>query len=442
LLRVSLTQAEENLLSVVRLTDQLPITRAQLSAPQGAHPYHHSAGLPHFPPSSAPAGLESERATLLAQASLYRSAPPSSSQDPSSSAWGFLTMLWRDQGRGAPGGGSRIGTSLLPQLMAAAVLGYLAQVLKLAFCTTQVTAHNQCPLTFSSTMHVICASALGFLLVDRAHQAYSLFYMGRSAMDRMFASLRNTALALATFEQGPPELKARASDPHHLHRAMLESKEVGRLTDIIFALIRQAVREKWHSPPGNRSPGVGEDSELLAQDRFGIPSLKLLLQPKERTMYSGLEAEARVPRALMLLRRLVERRRRLRYIPPLAATLVNHNLTEVMEAYNECLAVSRSVEWEYRGSQLTVSLLLVFVFSSPFMLSLSFSWLTSIGTTLIAAAFYGIAEVSTVLREPFQWGSSPLNDLTSMGTRLHNEVHLISQLIAPPSSHKALVVVA
>ena len=72
-------------------------------------------------------------------------------------------------------------------------------------------------------------------------------------------------------------------------------------------------------------------------------------------------------------------------------------------------------------------LLFAFVFSTPFVLSVSYKWIASLPAMLIALGFYGIAETSTGMMEPFSW-SSPHHELSAICAAMDSRHERIGSL--------------
>jgi putative membrane protein len=62
----------------------------------------------------------------------------------------------------------------------------------------------------------------------------------------------------------------------------------------------------------------------------------------------------------------------------------------------------------------------VFVFSAPFVFTTGFKWLSPVPSTIVAVAFYGVAEVARSIEDPYTW-EQPSHDLSHVGWRLYVE---------------------
>jgi len=69
-------------------------------------------------------------------------------------------------------------------------------------------------------------------------------------------------------------------------------------------------------------------------------------------------------------------------------------------------------------------LLFFYVYTSPFVFSASFKFVTPFPAVVVALGFYGIAAIGQTIEESFDW-TEPKHDLTGLGRRIYRENKMI-----------------
>lgn len=308
---------------------------------------------------------------------------------------------------------------VIPQVVLAAIMGMIAQAAKLYICGFDVEKEEDCPVTLKSTAHAIAGSVLGFLLVFCNNLNYKKYYDGKVAFGNIYDSLRNINVAAAAFMREPlPGEPGHVANPEKdLVGPLREAcSELRRLTNIMFAFMRQSVREQRHGYPDQAQV---MDDELLKTDACGNPSLGVLLTESDRNYYSAIDFNNRANIVAAQIQRLVERQRRLGFIYEKSAFDIYKETEIALESFKTCeKIVTTPVPYQYL--HMLNFVLFCYVFSAPFVFSASFKWITFFPSAVLALGFYGIAEIGRIIADPFNW-TEPRHDLTGIGRRIASE---------------------
>ena len=326
----------------------------------------------------------------------------------------FLTELFTKQ--------DTVISKIVPQMAAGGIVGLFAQYVKMAFCGDDVETDRECWIAFGNEAHTIAGSILGFLLVFRVNLAYTKFYEAKEALGLVYDGLRNVMVAISSFmrESSKAERGFREHTPAQLAQLRLDLIELLRLTNLLFAFIRQAVREQRHGYP--RKPFVS-DLDLLDADKFGSPCVPDLLTPQERAFFKNVDFNNPPNLVMAKIQMLVERNRRLGFIYDKSAFDVYHECETVLGAFKICEKIT-TTPVPYQYLHMLNFLLFFFVYTSPFVFSASFKYMTPLPAAIVAMGFYGIAEIGNVIEESFDW-KEPSHDLTGLGRRIMKENKLI-----------------
>ena len=144
------------------------------------------------------------------------------------------------------------------------------------------------------------------------------FYEGKKNLGAMYNSLRNANVAFCSFlrPDAPGEKHHDPANEFSMREKLRKDHiELRRLSSVLYAFIRQSVREHRHgyptisssSPtsPSNAGAGGGDvagaavgaasstkkvaDRKLVSEDLFGKPSLGDLLTEREKAEYSNID---------------------------------------------------------------------------------------------------------------------------------------------------------
>ena len=367
-----------------------------------------------------------------------------------------------------------------PQVLAAAAAGLGANYAKRVACGADVERSSACILSFHSEAHAVTGAIIGFVLVFCANIAYTRYYEAKSAVGDIYHGLRNMHVAFAAFlrppRRGEPGWidtdREKPLDRASLDRLEADRRELRRLVDVLFAFMRQSLREQRHGysldPRARGGDGLSEneneprgggfffffgkgkgkhkkktsrfvgwrktggggtgpvpDADLLARDACGAPSLAALLSDAERARYASVDHANRFNVVVAEMHVVVERCRRAGRVYEKAAFDVYADCDRVLAAYKTCeRIVTTPIPYQY--THMVNLVLFFFVFSAPFIFTVTFEWLTPAPSAVLALGFYGIWEVGKTMMDPFDW-NSPRVDLTAMGRRIAAEAERIHQ---------------
>ena len=171
--------------------------------------------------------------------------------------WAFVTTLFRVRGTVLP--------RVFPQTFFAVVSSLSAQTLKIYWCGADIVSHQrQCSLAFSETAHAVAGGVIGFMLVFRTSISYYRFYEGKKYLGHLHDALRNANVAFCAFLRTNASQEARRSRPSRsgntleslpdrleslrrsTKRSTADRVELRRLSNVLFAFVRQSVRERRH----------------------------------------------------------------------------------------------------------------------------------------------------------------------------------------------------
>lgn len=319
----------------------------------------------------------------------------------------FLTILFRYRGTVLP--------KIAPQVILAAGMSVWAQVVKIYWCGADITSHSQCPLAFSETAHSVAGGIIGFMLVFRTSISYYRFYEGKKYLGHLYDAIRNANIAFCSF------MRSSESDggAERFDRALNADRvELRRLSSVLYAFIRQSVREHRHGyKPGCHAPAT--DASLVEEDVFGRPSLGTLLTDAEKAEFRAIDPNNRANMVVWRMQSIVEHHRRLGNISERGAFDIYHDLEGCLEAYKHMERIV-STKMPFQYLHMVNFLLFIFVFSAPFVFTTGFKWLSPVPSSIVAIAFYGVAEVARSIEDPYSW-IKPCHDLTGVGWRLYSE---------------------
>ena len=191
------------------------------------------------------------------------------------------------------------------------------------------------------------------------------------------------------------------------------------MSNVLFAFVRQSVRERRHGYAEGCRVRATETS-LLRDDVYGAPSLSTLLDARERDEFADVDPENRANVVVWRMQSIVERHRRLGNVCERGAFDIYHDLEACLEAHKHMeRVVSTKMPFQYLHA--VNFLLFVFVFSAPFVFTTGFKWLSPVPELHRGGGvFYGVAEVARSIEDPYSW-EQPCHDLSGVGWRLYVE---------------------
>lgn len=349
---------------------------------------------------------------------------------------------------------------VVPQVLMAAAIGAVANLLKVRLCGADVKLSSECSVTFHTEAHAICGAIIGFLLVFCANIAYLRYYEARSAVGDIYHGLRNMNIEFASFLRAPTagEPSHQPGNPADAAATIKDDQlELRRLSNVLFAFIRQALREHRHGYrfDSRSRRGLGEDgadegkprflrrifksskaasfgggtgpvseASLLEEDLCGEPSLATLLTPEERRRYADVPVGNRFNVCVAEIQRIVARNQREGDLYEKAAYDVYKECDRVLAAFKTCeRIVTTPIPYQY--VHMVNLVLFFFVFSAPLVFTVTFKRLTPLPSGILALGFYGIWEVGRSMMDPFDW-MEPCVNLTAIGRRISTEAQRIT----------------
>ena len=292
--------------------------------------------------------------------------------------------------------------NVVPQVVLAALVGLLANAAKVVACGENVASAEECDLTFNLDGHLGVAVVLSFLLVFRADLAYERYENGKTALGSIHGGVRNLNVAMSAFlrdhpkptvsppsdgnssaEHRSPSPDGSALASSALRRASLarDRAEVFRLTNLLYAFVRQALRAHRH---GYSDVGPVTDEELLTRDRGGKPRLPdVFRDAAEVDEFRALEPWNRPNACVSKIARLVERRRRVGDVGERAALDAFRDCRVVLDALKAAeRIVTTPIPYIYLHA--LHALLFFFVYSVPFAFTANFEWATPFPSAVVA----------------------------------------------------------
>ena len=261
------------------------------------------------------------------------------------------------------------------------------------------------------------------MIVYRFKFAYDRYYEAKTAIGELHCGLRNFNIGACAFLRD-----AREGEPGHdpddvegaRRRAALllrERTELLRLSGLLFGFLRQLLREQRLGYPNDRRPG---DRQLLTQDARGSPSLgSLLRDADEVAAYARVPFQNRPNAVVTRMQTIVEHHRRLGHVCERGAFDLYRECERVLAALKSCeRVVATPIPFQY--IQMSNFVTFFFIYSAPFIFTVSYQYISFFPSCLLAMAFYGINCVGEVIERPFDW-REPNHDLTGIGLRVWRE---------------------
>jgi putative membrane protein len=153
----------------------------------------------------------------------------------------------------------------------------------------------------------VAGGVIGFMLVFRTSISYYRFYEGKKYLGHLHDSLRNANVAFCAFlrsggtrrnADGTKRKESRDSRDGAKSKTCVETEtaaaatatdetlnedriELRRLSNVLFAFVRQSLRERRHGYPLGCTLQATDDS-LINDDVYGAPTLNALLTADEK----------------------------------------------------------------------------------------------------------------------------------------------------------------
>ena len=314
---------------------------------------------------------------------------------------------------------------VVPQIILAAFVGLFANLVKVLYCGEGVASNDECDVTFNMDRHLGVSVVLSFLLVFRADLAYERYYQGKAALGAIHTGIRNLNVATATFLRAhPPPVRRGGTKKPTGNQRTVEAKRVSReaalardrmelfrLTNLLYAFVRQAVRAQRH---GYSDVGPVTDDELMTRDRGGKPRVPDIVKDKaELDEFKSLEPWNRPNVCVSKITAIIEHHRRVGNLGERAALDVFRDCQLVLDALKSAeRIVTTPIPYQYL--HMLNILLFFFVYSVPFVFTANFKWITPFPSCVVALAFYGVNEIGRCMEDPFSW-EDPCHDLSGSG---------------------------
>mmetsp|Transcript_11357 Transcript_11357/g.13423 ORF Transcript_11357/g.13423 Transcript_11357/m.13423 type:complete len:2088 (+) Transcript_11357:378-6641(+) len=361
-------------------------------------------------PKKSRKSITSQRATLV-KLELISTYKPPTEVDPN--WYGFVTEVFKIR--------HTVITLILPQVFIGFCVGFIAQLMKIAICGDDTNTAADCNVTFTEYAHSTVGAVLGFLLVFRTNLAYDRFYEAKIATGVLHNGLRNLNIGVSVFlrapREGEPGYNPNDKDfTLQIIRLAQDRVEILRLSALLMGFMRHALREQRIGYPGGRIVG---DDQLLQEDLYGKPSIGALLTKGEVEEFKKVSFNNRPNITVTLIQRIVEHNRRVKNITDRGAFDIYHECEIVLEALKTCeQIVVTPVPFQYL--HMVNFVLFFFVFSSPFVFSISFKWINFFPSAILALGFYGIEKIGQTIEHPFDW-EEPNHNLTGLFWRIYRE---------------------
>lgn len=320
---------------------------------------------------------------------------------------GWLTNVFILQGTVIPG--------LSVQIILAGAIALAANGLKIRECGNTVSNVTQCAFTFDSSAHVMSGAIIGFTLIFRLALSYTRYYDGKGALGLMVNSIRCLNVGVSTMLRSS---RINAT-PSVLKEVDEDAAEIRRLSNVLMGFMRQAIRERRHGVDPSSLTKKAPTTDEYIEDMSGWPSLSLLLSDKEKDVYAKADYRARIGICASKIISIIDERRRLKHISDRSAYEM---LGHVENCISACATAERLLasSMPFAFLHLMNFVLFVFVMTAPFVFVTSYKWLAPLPSMLVAASLFGIAEVGSLLDDPFGW-SEPKHDLTLAGWASYTE---------------------
>ena len=325
---------------------------------------------------------------------------------------------------------------VVPQIILAAFVGLFANLVKVLYCGEGVASNDECDVTFNMDGHLGVSVVLSFLLVFRADLAYERYYQGKSALGAIHTGIRNLNVATATFLRAHPPMSRHGGKKSVINQRKWAAKnamraaalardrmELFRLTNLLYAFVRQAVRAQRH---GYSDVGPVTDDELMTRDRGGKPRVPDIVKDKiELDEFRTLEPWNRPNVCVSKITAIIEHHRRVGNLGERAALDVFRDCQLVLDALKSAeRIVTTPIPYQYL--HMLNILLFFFVYSVPFVFTANFKWITPFPSCVVALAFYGVNEIGRCMEDPYSW-EDPCHDLSGVGWRIYTETLQIHQ---------------
>lgn len=191
---------------------------------------------------------------------------------------------------------------------------------------------------------------------------------------------------------------------------------------IVWRLIVQHLRDE-HDEKSVEQLYFSHADHKSAPKTLVTPNVEELLKSKKR----------RPLVAIAMLSWYLEQEYRTKTITYMEYLSMNANLSGLINGFNGVDKV-HNVPIPFPYAQMTILLLCLYCFSSPFMLVSYFSWWTFIPAAVVTVAFFGINEVAIEIEDPFGLDENDL-PLDQMGDALKDDCEMNLEVALVPKAN-------
>ena len=245
---------------------------------------------------------------------------------------------------------------------------------------------NSTGLHLAPIAHSLVGVALGLLLVFRTNASYDRYWEGRKLLGAMVNRTRDFTRQVV----GWVDVTATS-----------DQAELGRLTKLLYATIRQALRKET-------------DLEALG-DRITADEKRLL---------AGVSSRPTVVAAW-----ITQRTAQLcadGHIDPFRVPSMDANMTALLDALGGCERIVKTpIPFAY--AQHIKSFLLLFCFTTPFAMVDSMGLLAPIAAMVVGFALFGIEEIGVEIEDPFGYDPNDL-PLDAIGQTIDGDIDALLAL--------------
>jgi len=297
--------------------------------------------------------------------------------------------------------------------------------------------------------YTITGTSVAFLLVFRSVISYNRFWEGRGHLGGIMAHARDFSRQVAfcvRLDDGPQGVERDIAVEERKHSQQGERPELGVYVEasgvreymlgmhgfrrlqmirqllIVWRLIVQHLRDE-HDEKSVEQLHFSHADHKSAPKTLVTPNVEELLKSKKR----------RPLVAIAMLSWYLEQEYKTKTITYMEYLSMNANLSGLINGFNGVDKV-HNVPIPFPYAQMTILLLCLYCFSSPFMLVSYFSWWTFIPAAVVTVAFFGINEVAIEIEDPFGLDENDL-PLDQMGDALKDDCEMNLEVALVPKAN-------